>query len=229
MNKSWFEPIQGSPFFVWEGKLRRLKADLKAWAKGLGSPSDDRKRSQQALEQHQLTMEESPITLDLLNREADLQRKYQKACREEETYWRVKSRTLWLQAGDKNTTFFHKQAQARKIYNSINEIQLQDQIIKDSNGIKEAAHSFFKKLYSAPDLDPVDPNSYPLTEIPKLISEEDNQLLNNPVSIREIKKALFNMDPDKAPGPDGFTARFYVSCWDIIKRDLYRMIKKTQS
>ena len=164
----------------------------------------------------------------MLNREADLQRKYQKACREEETYWRVKSRTLWLQAGDKNTTFFHKQAQARKIYNSINEIQLQDQIIKDSNGIKEAAHSFFTELYSGPDLDPVDPNSYPLTEIPKLISEEDNQLLNNPVSIREIKKSLFNMDLDKAPGPDGFTARFYVSCWDIIKRDLYRMIKKTQ-
>jgi len=48
------------------------------------------------------------------------------------------------------------------------------------------------------------------------------------VSIREIKKALFSMDPDKAPGPDGFTARFYVSCWDIIKRDLYRMIKKSQ-
>ena len=37
------------------------------------------------------------------------------------------------------------------------------------------------------------------------------------------------MDPDKAPGPDGFTARFYISCWDIIKRDLYRMIKKAQN
>ena len=96
---------------------------------------------------------------------------------------------------------------------------MQDQIIKDTNGIKEAAHSFFKKLYSAPNLDLVDPNSFPLSVIPKLISDEDNQLLNNPVSIREIKKALFSMDPDKAPGPDGFTAWFYVSCWDTIKRD----------
>ena len=104
---------------------------------------------------------------------------------------------------------------------------MQDQIIKDTNGIKEAAHSFFQELYSAPDLAPVDPNSFTLSVIPKLISEEDNQLLNIPMSIREIKKALFNMAPDKAPRPDGFTARFYVSCWDIIKRDLYRMIKKT--
>ena len=36
------------------------------------------------------------------------------------------------------------------------------------------------------------------------------------------------MDPDKAPGLDGFTARFYISCWDIIKNDLYRMVKKSQ-
>jgi len=36
------------------------------------------------------------------------------------------------------------------------------------------------------------------------------------------------MDPDKAPGPDGFTARFFISCWDIIHRDLIRMVKKSQ-
>ena len=104
---------------------------------------------------------------------------------------------------------------------------MQDQVIKDFSGIKEAAHSFFKNLYSAPDLKHVDQNSYPLSEIPNLINEDDNLLLNMPVSIREIKKALFKMDPDKAPGPDGFTARFYMSCWDIIKNDLYRMVKKS--
>ena len=186
----------------------------------------ERKRTQKALERHQLILEESPVTPALLTREAELQREYHKACREEETYWRVKSRTLWLQAGDTNTTFFHKQAQARKIYNSINEIQTQGQVIKDFKGIKEAAHSFFKNIYSAPDQDPVEPNSYPLSEIPNLINDEDNLRLNSPISIQEIKKALYKMDPDKAPGPDGFTARFYISCWNIIKKDLYRMVKK---
>ena len=83
---------------------------------------------------------------------------------------------------------------------------MQDQIIKDFSGIKEAAHSFFKKLYSAPNMEPMDLNTYPLSEVPNLINEEDNQLLNNPVSIGEIKKALFNMDPNKAPELDGFTA-----------------------
>jgi hypothetical protein len=35
------------------------------------------------------------------------------------------------------------------------------------------------------------------------------------------------LDPDKAPGPDGFPIRFYRSFWDIIKRDLKKMLNYT--
>ena len=37
------------------------------------------------------------------------------------------------------------------------------------------------------------------------------------------------MEADKAPGPDGFTVRFFSTCWSIIKVDLLRMVKKSQS
>jgi hypothetical protein len=56
----------------------------------------------------------------------------------------VKSRNLWLQAGDKNTTFFHKQAEAWKNFNTVTEIISQDQVIKDFEGINKVAHSFSK-------------------------------------------------------------------------------------
>jgi hypothetical protein len=36
------------------------------------------------------------------------------------------------------------------------------------------------------------------------------------------------MEPDKAPGLDGFTTRFIKVCWKIIKHDLHRMIQKSQ-
>jgi exonuclease III len=226
--RTWNISITGSPFFVWEEKLRNLKINLKMWAKNHGSPMDERKRIQETLERHQVVMEEAQVTQELLNQESEIQRKYHKICREEETYWRIKSRALWLQEGDKNTSFFHKQAQARTNYNFISEIHWQDQVYTDSEGIKEAAHSYFKNLYSAPDQEDLELDSYPLSEIPVLVTEEDNRILNRPVSMNEIKKAVFKMNPDKAPGPDGFTARFYTHCWDIIKKDLSRMVMKAQ-
>jgi len=35
-----------------------------------------------------------------------------------------------------------------------------------------------------------------------------------------VWNTIKEMPPDKAPGPDGFTGRFYKSCWTIIKNDV---------
>jgi hypothetical protein len=37
------------------------------------------------------------------------------------------------------------------------------------------------------------------------------------------------MHPNKAPRLDGFTARFFQHCWEIIKSDLTKMIRKSQA
>jgi hypothetical protein len=63
------------------------------------------------------------ITREILDKEVQLQQQYHKACLAEEETWRIKSRCLWLKAGDRNSSFFHKQAQARKCFNSIAEIK----------------------------------------------------------------------------------------------------------
>jgi hypothetical protein len=54
-------------------------------------------------------------------------------------------------------------------------------------------------------------------------------MLTAPINLQEIKNALDNMEADKAPGPDGFTPRFYKACWPIIKKDLLRMVRKSQN
>ena len=36
------------------------------------------------------------------------------------------------------------------------------------------------------------------------------------------------MEPDMAPGPDGFSIHFYRLCWEIIKSDFMRMVKAFQ-
>ena len=45
-------------------------------------------------------------------------------------------------------------------------------------------------------------------------------ILTNPYSEEEVRKAVFQMEHNKAPGPDGFPAEFYQNFWDLIKNDL---------
>ena len=73
----------------------------------------------QELAEIQLRMEEIEINKAQLVLEHSAQIKiFHSFCQEEE-YLRLKSRGLWLQAGDKNTAFFHRQRRARLSCNHI--------------------------------------------------------------------------------------------------------------
>eukprot|EP00253_Pinus_taeda_P009752 PITA_09752 len=135
----------------------------------------------------------------------------------------------WNQSvkGDRNTAFFHKQAQARKCFNTISEIKEDNDIHKDFEYIKKATFLHFQSLYS----EDKDPNQYSdlLDVVPSVISHRTKETLEAKITKDEVKKALFDMDPDKAPGPNGFSAKFLQDCWPIIQKDLLKMVQKSQN
>ena len=45
-------------------------------------------------------------------------------------------------------------------------------------------------------------------------------MLTESFTEEEVKKAIFQMEHNKAPGPDGFPAEFYQVFWEVIKNDL---------
>jgi len=63
-----------------------------------------------------------------------------------------------------------------------------------------------------------------LSNIPRLINDEDNTKLAGKVTEAKVLEALQQMDLDKAPSLDGFSTHFYIISWPIIKADLVRMI-----
>uniref|UniRef100_A0A8I6X233 Reverse transcriptase domain-containing protein n=1 Tax=Hordeum vulgare subsp. vulgare TaxID=112509 RepID=A0A8I6X233_HORVV len=52
-----------------------------------------------------------------------------------------------------------------------------------------------------------------------------NASLIKEFSEKEISDALFQIGPLKAPGPDGFPARFFQRNWDIMKKDVIEAIQ----
>ena len=84
----------------------------------------------------------------MLEKEKQAQFNSFRAFRQEEEYWRLKSRSTWQKAGDQNASIFHKQYRARLSQNHISEISsLFGVTIKGFSRIKQAAEIHFQNLY----------------------------------------------------------------------------------
>jgi hypothetical protein len=226
----WITPFSGSPNYIWESKLKEVKLALKEWVKTSFIPPQQEKQEKiEQLRKVQLQIEKETVTEMLLNQEKEAQQHLQHTlCREEE-HWRLKSRSLWIKVGDSNTSFFHKQAQSRRKKNTVTSITSNTgQQLDTFDQVKEEAFHHFNNLYQQPSSEETNADVLDmLANIPSVVSEHENNQLVKDITEEEIAKAVWSMDPDKAPGPDGFPIIFYRSFWDIIKRDLKKMLNYT--
>ncbi|GKC50675.1 reverse transcriptase domain-containing protein [Tanacetum coccineum] len=46
------------------------------------------------------------------------------------------------------------------------------------------------------------------------------------VTPQEVKEAIFSMENDKSPGPDGYTAAFFKEAWTIISNDVTKAVQE---
>ena len=72
-----------------------------------------------------------------------------------------------------------------------------------------------------------------LRHVPHKVTPEMNESLCAPYSREEVKNAIFQMFPRKAPRPDGFPAHFYQRHWDLcgdeVTSVVLRIIKGEES
>ncbi|KAL2246937.1 UNVERIFIED_CONTAM: hypothetical protein Sindi_2546000 [Sesamum indicum] len=56
-----------------------------------------------------------------------------------------------------------------------------------------------------------------------ITDEEANQLLL-PISADDVKQAMFDIADDKAPGPDGYSSRFFKAAWPVVGEEVTRAV-----
>jgi hypothetical protein len=65
--------------------------------------------------------------------------------------------------------------------------------------------------------------------VPSKVSSVMNNMLDAPFEMSEIKTALFEMYPTKAPGPDGFPAHFFQRNWGLCGAEVTQAVLRVLS
>lgn len=139
-----------------------------------------------------------------------------------EIYWRQRSKQLWLQAGDKNSRFFHASATTRRRTNHIHKLKNSEGEWRDwDDGLQEVITDYYMSLFTSSQSDWAEV----VDCVPQTITREQNDYLLREIQDQEVKQAIFQMHPDKSPGPDGMTPAFYQKHWAIVGKDLTAMVK----
>jgi hypothetical protein len=128
-----------------------------------------------------------------------------------------------MKEGDRNTRFFHQTAVWRARKNKIKKLKDSEGIWKDEPpDMERMATAYFQDLFTR---DPSLKADQLLAMIQEKVTGSMNDTLCMEFTDEEISDAMFQIGPLKAPGVDGFPARFYQRNWGTIKEEIINAVK----
>lgn len=158
------------------------------------------------IQDHEVRFEKSPT---LHNREElhKAEAKLSRYLHLEEEYWRHKSGLKWFQEGENNTKFFHSFVTGKRKKLKLNRIQnTQGDWLTEERDIAAEAIRYFQEQFIE---DQSQKDFSLVNHIPSLVTEEQNQKLEELPTEEEVKATVFGLNIESACGPDGFTGIFY--------------------
>ena len=218
VHDSWSRPVEGNFQFQLCHKLRSLKVGLKSFSFNLkGKERLITDKAREDLLHCQSAIDAHPSSnSSLRDLEKHLMTVFLEALRIEEEIARQKSRIQWLDAGDRNTAYFHNSIKNRRNRNRIvSLIQPNGTKTTTEEEAKFETIRYFKMMLGTPSTNPYPGINNLSNIIQKRIPNDQFEFLDSIPSNEEIKNTVFSLHSNKAPGPDGFNAHFFKETWSV--------------
>ncbi|GAV92722.1 Exo_endo_phos domain-containing protein [Cephalotus follicularis] len=216
VRRVWSQRSVGNPLEVVICKLRNLKRELKLIFRR-SNPCTRRETIRKEIDTIQSNILHQPTDPALLLQEKDLIAQLWRVSAEEESFLKQKSRINWLKLGDANNKFFHRAVTSSHHRNHISRLQKQDGswACSQIEVEKIAVEHFEGFLGSQPTH-----SSHSSAGYSKKFTEEQKTMMSRGFKDNEIRGAFWGLNPDKAPGPDGFNGHFFRAAWDIVGKEM---------
>ncbi|KAF7121272.1 hypothetical protein RHSIM_Rhsim13G0210000 [Rhododendron simsii] len=174
----WEERFVGSRWFRIQQKIRLCRKKLRRWraSRNLNSKAKMNELQDQLEQENEKTD---------FNAEAYkmIEGGMRMANREEEEYWRAKSRVSWLKLGDRNTSFFHAKTVQRRAMNKIHGLEDKNGIWREQDfEVAEIVADYFQNIFSSSNPSLVEEV---IAGVQEKITDDMNRRLLRPVSMTE--------------------------------------------
>lgn len=232
-KETWIHPdgrSQEGKGFLFMENLKKLKKATIEWAKS----RRERQKEDLVLINEELQRMECTETDGYRSQESKekillLEKQRDQILLSKEEEWRLKSRAIWLKAGDENTKFFHNYAKGRKNANTI--WKLKNEEGEEANTFEELSllgRNHFQSLFA-------DQGEITLAEIirtaqcfPRYVEDEEAESLMYEVSKEEVESVIKSMAKDKSPGPDGRTIELFQHFFEQIGTELTEVVEESR-
>ncbi|XP_019176856.1 PREDICTED: uncharacterized protein LOC109172161 [Ipomoea nil] len=139
--------------------------------------------------------------------------------RAKEIFWKQRSKQLWLKHGDTNTKYFHKSATARCKQNFLARIKDHNDSWTEGTAMNAAIIRYFEHIFTFGTC-----GANLFDRVHERVTTEMKISMSQPFTMGDVKTALFDMKPDKAPGPDSMSPAFFQHFWPVLGHDLSMFI-----
>ncbi|XP_022026078.1 uncharacterized protein LOC110926659 [Helianthus annuus] len=222
-KKEWDYPLSGVNMFRLVTHLKRLKKDFRKLNYQQGNLFENVIKLKAELESIQEDIVNYPENEALREEELVYLNAYSEAVKDEERFLQQKAKVLWLKEGDHNSKYFHKVVKGNNNRNRIHQVEDLNGNSFTGNQVGTAFVNHFEVVLGIST--PVAPIRDPQSLFSKQVNTSDVEHMVKAVTSEEIKEAMFDIEDLRAPGPDGYSSKFFKASWNVVGPDVCKAIK----
>ncbi|XP_024630075.1 uncharacterized protein [Medicago truncatula] len=222
--ENWSKHTRGHGMTRLQAKLKHMKQVFRHWNRTVFGDVDRKVRmAVEEVNRIQQIIDSVGFSDQLYAQELEAHLILTKALHYQDELWREKLRDQRFIHGDRNTAYFHRISKVRATKNTISFLQDGDAVITDPARIEVHVLNYFQAIFSVDNS--CIQNDLVVDTIPSLVSNVDNNSLLRLPLWGEVKNAVFTLNGDGAPGPNGFGGHFYQTYWDIVGADVIQSVQ----